>query len=298
LQVDLVLFNGKIYTSRGFVEAGIAIEGKRIFKIAKKTNLPKASSKMNLKGHLVLPGLIDSHVHLRDQNRIYREDFITGTAAAAAGGFSTVIDMPNNKPVTMNVKSLRERMKLAEKKVLVNVAFYSAFPCKINEIGNVAKEGAIAFKLYLLQEIGGLNIDDDTALFQGLKEAEKVDLPVAIHAEDKNTFENIKRKMQNENRNDIEAYLESHSSEVEAKAVHRILKLVEKCKTRIHFCHISSAKSFKLIKKSKNEKENITCEVTPHHLLLTFKDLKRFRNLAITVHPYEEKKTQNHFGKA
>jgi len=285
LQVDLAIHNGKIYTPKGFVDAGIAIERGRIFKIAKKTNLPKASSKINLNGYIVLPGLIDSHVHLRDQNRAYREDFFTGTAAAAAGGFSLVIDMPNNKPVTMNVQSLRERMKLAEKRVLVNVAFYSAFPETMKEIRGIVKEGAIAFKLFLLEKVGGLNIDDDTAVLQAFKEVRKANVPVAVHAEDKETFEIRMKRIRDENRNDIDAYLEAHSSNVEAKAVQRIIELAKKSKAHVHFCHISSAKSLSLIKKAKDAEANITCEVTPHHLLLTSKDLKHYKNLAISIPP-------------
>ena len=293
LQVDLVLYNGKIYTPKGFVEAAIAIEKGRIFKIAKETNLPKASSKINVNGHIVLPGLIDSHVHLRDQNRAYREDFFTGTAAAAAGGFSLVMDMPNNKPVTMDVQSLRERMKLAEKRVLVNVAFYSAFPETLKEIRSVVREGAVAFKLFLLEKVGGLNIDDDTAVLRAFREVKKANVPVAVHAEDKETFENKMKRIQNENRNDIDAYLEAHSSNIEVKAVQRIIRLVKKSEARVHFCHISSAKSLGLIEKAKGVGVNITCEVTPHHLLLASRDLKRYGNLAVTVPPVRTKKNMD-----
>ncbi len=289
MQVDLVLHNGKIYTPKGFVEAGIAIEKGRIFKIAKETNLPKASVRMNLKGHVVLPGMIDSHVHLRDQNRAYREDFATGTAAAAAGGFSLVIDMPNNKPVTMNVQSLRNRMKLAEKSVLVNVAFYSAFPETIKEIRNVVKEGAAAFKLFMLEKVGGLNIDDDTAALQAFNEVRKANVPVAVHAEDKDAFEDKKRRAQEANRNDFDAYLEAHSSDVEATAVQRIIRLAGKSEAHVHFCHVSSAKSLSLIKEAKSLGVNVTCEVTPHHLLLTTQDLKHYRNLAVTIPPVRTK---------
>lgn len=297
MQVDRVLYNGKIYTPKGLVEAGIAIEKGRIFKIAKKPSLPKASSKMNLNGLIVLPGLVDSHVHLRDQERAYREDLFTGTAAAAAGGFSLVIDMPNNKPVTMDVQSLRERMKLAEKKVLVNVAFYSAFPENTKEIRNIVSEGAIAFKLFLLEKVGGLNIDDDTVVLQALNEVKKANVPVAVHAEDKDICENEMKRKQ-ENRTDFEAYLEAHSSNSEVKAVQRIIGLAEKSEAHVHFCHISSAKSLSLIKKAKAVGVNITCEVTPHHLLLTSKDLKRHENLAITLPPVRTREDMNALWKA
>lgn len=285
LLVDLVLYNGKIYTTEGFTEAGIAIDNGRIFKIAKDTNLPKSSSKINLNEHLVLPGLIDSHVHLRDQERAYREDFFTGTRAAAAGGFSLVLDMPNNKPVTMDVQSLRERMKLAEKRLLVNVAFYSAFPETLNDIRSIVNEGAVAFKLFLLEKIGGLNIDDDAAMLQAFNEVGRASVPVAVHAEDKETFEAEVKRMQSENHSDIYAYLKAHSPDVEAKAVQRVIRLAGKSKTHVHLCHISSVQSLSLIKMAKDAGVNVTCEVTPHHLLLASKDLKRYKSLAVTIPP-------------
>mgnify|MGYP006266616397 CR=1 FL=1 len=139
MPVDTVLYNAKIYTRGRIVEAGLAIDEGRILKITKETNLPPASTKINLKGHVTLPGLIDSHVHLRNQQLAYKEDFFSGTAAAAAGGVTLTMDMPNNKPVTMDSISLRERMKQAETRVVVNVSFYSAFPQKLEEIHSIVK---------------------------------------------------------------------------------------------------------------------------------------------------------------
>ena len=160
MPVDTVLRNARVVVRGRIVEAGLAIDEGRIFRIAKKTNLPPASEKMNLKGNVILPGLIDSHVHLRNQQLAYKEDFFSGTAAAAAGGVTLVIDMPNNKPVTMDSISLKERMKLAERRAVVNVAFYSAFPQNLKEISSIVKEGAVAFKLYMTEQIGGLDISD------------------------------------------------------------------------------------------------------------------------------------------
>ena len=82
--VDTILHNSRIYIRGNLVEAGVAIDDGKIVKIAKKTNLPPSSTKINLKGHLILPGLIDCHVHLRDQQLAHKEDFFTGTSAAAA----------------------------------------------------------------------------------------------------------------------------------------------------------------------------------------------------------------------
>ena len=126
--VDSVLTNAKAYLNGQIVDCSIAVEEGKIFKIGKETQMPNADQKTNLKNLLVLPGLIDEHVHLRDEGKAYKEDFASGTAAAAAGGFTTVLDMPNNEPVTMSAEALRNRMEIAQRRTLVNVGFYCEFP--------------------------------------------------------------------------------------------------------------------------------------------------------------------------
>ena len=150
------------------MECSLAIDHGKILKIGNKVNMPKAVSKMDLKNLLVLPGLVDAHVHVRGEGKTYKESFYSGTAAAVAGGFTTVLDMPNNDPVTMSEKSLRNRMETATRDVLANVAFYSEFPNKINEVAPIVREGAIAFKLFLSEQVGGLDVDDDDVLQENL----------------------------------------------------------------------------------------------------------------------------------
>lgn len=290
MPVELALYNAKIYTRGGLVKAGLAIDNGRIFKIAKETNLPRASKKLDLKGQITLPGLIDPHVHLRDQQLAYKEDFSSGTATAAAGGVTLTIDMPNNKPVTMDRKSLRERMKLAETQTIVNVAFYSAFPENLEEVHQIVEEGAVAFKLFLSQKIGGLNIEDDDALLHAFNKVSKMKFPIAVHAEDKETLENIRRKMRLAGLEDIKAYLKVHSPEAEVRAIQRIVKLVKKSNVHIHFCHVSSSAGLKALLKAKSVGLPITCEVTPHHLFLSSEHLKRYKTLALTDPPIRSEK--------
>jgi dihydroorotase len=290
LPVDMVLHNAKIYTRGRIVEAGLAIDDGKILKIAKETNLPSASTKTNLKGHTTLPGLIDPHVHLRNQQLAYKEDFFSGTAAAAAGGVTLTIDMPNNKPVTMDSFSLRERMKLAERRAVVNVAFYSAFPQKLEEVPSIVKEGATAFKLYMSEKIGGLDVDDDKLLLQAFNKVAKMRVPVAVHAEDRKILETKKREMEKTGRKDVETYAKSRPPEAEARAIRRIVQLAKKTGVQIHFCHVSSAVGLNAFLTAKKDGPPVTCEVTPHHLLLSSEHLKRYRTLALTNPPLRTKK--------
>jgi len=284
LTVDLALKNAKVYTPYGVVEAGLAIDNERIVKIAKHVNLPPASKEIDLKDRLVLPGLIDVHVHLRDQELAYKEDFFSGTAAAANGGVTLTIDMPNNKPLTMGLESLKERMRIAEEKAIVNVAFYSAFPGEIEEIHRIVKMGgAIAFKLFMSQQIGGINPEDEEKLTKALKEAVKVGVPVAVHAEDAKLLR--EKKMKYGESEDLEDYLKVHSLEAEAEAVKHILQLSRVTGTHVHFCHISSSEGIEAISAAKRSGLPVTCEVTPHHLLIPSQYLKRVGAVALADPP-------------
>jgi len=293
LPVDLKLYNAKVYTVKGLVEAGIDIENSRIVKIAKETNLPKAATKIDLKGNLALPGLIDSHVHLRDEQLAYREDFQSGTSAAAVGGVTTVVDMPNNRPLTMSVETLKKRMQLAESRILVNVAFNSAFPTHTEEIRRIVDTGAVGFKLYLLQQLGGVNIDDEEALLNAFKAISKAKVPISVHAEDKSTIETAKKNLQEHGRKDLNAFLEAHPPEAEEKAISRVANLAKKSGACIHVCHVSSAIGIKAVLKAKRMGCRVTCEVTPHHLLLTAKHLKKYGNLALEIPPLRQTRDMN-----
>lgn len=298
MQVDTVLHNAKVFTGKVLIEAGLAIENEKIVKIAKEPNLPKASKRINIEGKIIIPGLIDSHVHLRDEEYAYREDFTSGTEAAAAGGVTTVVDMPNNRPVTMSVETLRKRMELAEKRILVNVAFNSAFPITKDEVHDIAKQGAAGFKLFLLQQVGGANIDDDEVLQGYFNEIAEEKLPICVHAEDKATLEEAKEEIQESGRNDAEAFLEAHPAIAESKAIQRVTRLANNSGAHVHVCHVSSAAGIDEVARAKKEKVNLTCEVTPHHLLLTADSMRKCGNIALMLPPLRRREDMDALWKA
>jgi dihydroorotase len=289
LIVDSVLTNAKAYLNGQIVDCSIAIEEGKIFKIGKETQMPSTDQKTNLKSLLVLPGLIDEHVHLRDEGKAYKEDFETGTAAAAVGGFTTVLDMPNNEPVTMSNETLRNRMWTASRKVLVKVGFYSEFPKKTSEIRDIAAEGAVGFKLFMGCQIGGLNIDDDESLEEGFNEVAKMDLPLAVHAEDKALLTKNEEKLKQTKKNSPAAFQAAHSEEVELKAIERLLRISSSTNVHLHFCHVSTEKGLNAIVEAKKLKSKITCEVTPNHLLLSTYELQHYGQMLIMAPPLRDK---------
>jgi len=289
LIVDSVLTNAKAYLNGQILDCSIAIEGGKIFKIGKETQMPNADEKTNLQNLLVLPGLIDEHVHLRDEDEAYKEDFTSGTAAAAAGGFTTVLDMPNNKPVTKSVGTLRNRMRFAKKKIIVNVGFHSELPQKLSEVKDIVAEGAVGFKLFMGCQIGGTNIDDDQALEDAFKEAVKFNIPVAVHAEDKKSLSVNEEKLKQAKKNITSDFLRAHTEAVEIEAIQRLLKISKQIDIRLHFCHVSTAEGLNAIAKAKKSGRKITCEVTPNHLLLSSDDLKRYGQIVIMAPPLRNK---------
>jgi dihydroorotase len=286
---DLVLTNTKAYIKNKTVDCSLAIDNGKILKIGKEANIPKADKKIDLKSLLVLPGLIDAHVHLRDEGKAYKEDFYSGTAAAAAGGITTVLDMPNNDPVTMSAETLRNRMRVAESKILVNVGFYSEFPRNAKEIEKIVEEGAVAFKLFMTEQVGGLDIDDDHALLEAFKFVRKLKTAVAVHAEDRTALKTAEEKLKRAKCNDVEAFIKAHSESVEVKAITRLLGITKQTSTHVHFCHVSTKNGLKAIVDSKKAGMQITCETTPHNLFLSVDDLRRIGTLALTMPPVRGK---------
>jgi dihydroorotase (multifunctional complex type) len=286
LIVDSVLTNAKVYLKGEIMECSFAIEEGKIQKIGKETQMPKADQKTDLHNLLVLPGIIDSHVHLRDENKAYKETFQTGTEAAAAGGVTTVLDMPNNSPMTMSVAALRNRMQIAARRVLVNVGFYSEFPTDLKKIKEVVGEGAVGFKLFMAEQLGGLNVDDDEALKEAFADTGEAGVPVAVHAEDHTLLKKAVAEAKLAHKNDMTAFLKTHNENVEDTSVKRLLALCAQTKKmHLHICHLSTQKALEAVAEAKKAGTPVTCEVTPHHLFLTKDDYQNTGSSALTIPP-------------
>jgi dihydroorotase (multifunctional complex type) len=289
LIVDSVLLNAKAYLKGQVVDCSIAIEEGKILKIGRETHMPQADAKTDLHGLLTLPGLIDEHVHLRDEGRSYKETFASGTSAAAAGGFTTVFDMPNNDPVTMSAKSLRNRIQTARRQLLVNVGFYSEFPKTLPEIKEIVGVGAVAFKFFMGNQVGGVNVDDDGAIREALQAAAEQKALVAVHAEDHAMVAASEAVLKKNQKVATVDYLRAHTEQVELRAIQRLLKASEGTEVRLHFCHVTSKEGLRAIAEAKEADRKATCEVTPNHLMLSSDDLLRVGSMLLIAPPLRDR---------
>jgi dihydroorotase-like cyclic amidohydrolase len=184
--VDLVIRNGTIVTPAGRLECGIAVDEERISLIGKEGHLPPADSVIDAKGKLILPGMIDAHVHFRDpqgQPNPDMEDFASGTAGAAAGGITMVFDMPGTVPAVLSASIVADKVKAIRGKAYVDFGLYGGAGAQnLEDLSELAHSGIVAFKTFM---IGGppSSVTDDLSLFKLLEKVEATGLPCSVHAE-------------------------------------------------------------------------------------------------------------------
>ncbi len=184
---------------------------------------------------ITLPGLIDIHVHLRTPGQEEKEDFLTGTSAALAGGFATVLDMPNNKVPIITQELLQQKMELARKNTVCDIGFYfGSLGDNLEEFPKVASQ-VFGIKLYLNVTTGNFLIDEEKlrAIYEAWPESQ----PILLHCE--------------------------------GKTLPMALKIIKSTNKKTHICHVSSKEELSQIMTAKKEGLPLTCGVTPHHLFLT-----------------------------
>lgn len=277
---SLDIVNGKLWTGSGFVDAGISIIDDRIAKISKELTLPRAERVLNAKGKLVFPGFIDVHAHLRDAAFSYKEDFRSGTSAAVAGGFTTVLDMPNTSPPITNTQVLKRSIRSAHGKIFCDVSFYGT--TNSAEIAReLANAGCIAFKAYLHKTINGVSFTSDEHIKTLAIAAKKFHRVICFHAEDRRYLGRNEPKT-------VKDHLLTHSPKAEVSAIAKVIRIAKKTNAKVHVCHLSTKEGLDLIKKAKRNID-ITCEAAPHHLLLTKSVLAKLGGLAVVEPPLRSK---------
>ncbi len=190
----------------------------------------------------LLPGLIDVHTHLREPGATQKEDFQTGTKAALAGGYTAILDMPNNPTPTISLEALEEKIKLAEGRIYSDLGFnFGATPNNFQEFESV-KTKAFGLKVYMNHTTGDLLMEDEEALNTVFKNWIQ-GKPIMVHAE--------------------------------GETLKKAISLAKKYNQKLHVCHISLNSEIEQIKQAKEEGMEISCEVSCHHLFLNDRDVQK-----------------------
>jgi dihydroorotase len=291
MECDINLVNGRIVSGEKIISGGISVYNGKIIKIGKMDDLFEAREQIDVEQKFVLPGMIDVHVHCRDMDYSYKEDYFTCTAAAIHGGITTIIDMPNSKPPTLSSEVLQKKMNEAKNKILCNVGFYSGMPKDIDDLKKLAKMGIFGIKLLLNNPMTSLDYSDRAILKKLVLSCAKNNLRVLVHPE----LEKYVNQYQNDATIDsISFFLKRHNEDNEWKTINYILGVCKDIQSHIHFCHLSTAKDIPIISEFKRNfhKLNITSEITPHHLFLTEEELNKRGSFAKMLPPLRGRPNQ------
>ncbi len=254
--MSLLIKNGTVFLGERFEKEDVLIEDGLVSAMGK--NL-KGDESLNASGMLVLPGLMDPHVHLREPGDTYKEDFASGSRAAIAGGFTTVMDMPNNVKPTVTKERLEEKIRLASEKAICDVLFH--FGGTDDNFDEVRKADPRSLKLYLGQTTGGMMLKNPASLERHFAMFPR-DRPIVLHACDHS---------EKEDENLAKTY----------STLENAIALARKTERRIHLAHASTGKEVQIAKRY----HRCTVEVAPHHLFLSSADIERLGPLAKVYPP-------------
>ncbi len=272
--VDMVLADGLVVNENGVVAASIAVDGGRIVAIGEDRLMPPARERVSLEGLHVLPGAIDVHVHFREPGMPQKEDWGTGSQAAAVGGVTTVFDMPNTIPPTDTVAHFELKRAAAKAKSIVDFGLYGLLgEHNLAELPALAEAGIIGTKLFLGNTTGDLPCPSDGAVLEGFEILAELGLRCSIHAENSPILFWRQNKLKAAGRTDMLAHLAARTDVVALEALNRAATLADWTGARIHIVHESSARSLPFIRFWKERGVDLTVETLPQYLYLSAEEM-------------------------
>lgn len=253
----------RVITPKGQRPAAILINGEKILDIISIEEVPVDCPVENIGNDVVMPGLVDSHVHINEPGRTDWEGFETATKAAASGGITTLVDMPLNCiPVTTTVDALNKKIIAAKDQLWIDCGFYGGLiPGNIHDIEYLADAGVLGFKAFLspsgIQEFPNVS---ETHLRKVLPILSKIGIPILVHAELENGT------TISENHKSYKSFQDSRPKSWENNAIKLLIQLCREFGVHIHIVHLSSADILPEIAKTRNDCFPLTVETCPHYL--------------------------------
>ncbi|MFR0553812.1 dihydroorotase [Loigolactobacillus coryniformis subsp. coryniformis] len=266
--MDYLLKNGRLLINDHLQICDVLITDGKIAALGNDLTAAAATT-LDLQGNFVSPGLVDLHVHLRDPGQTYKETIRTGSLAAAHGGFTFIGAMPNVTPVPDNVQQVQTMVQRNRAEGVVHIGQYATITTErtgrqLVDFPALKAAGAFAFSN------DGSGIQNTATMEQAMRSVAEVGLPLAAHVEDDSL---IHGGVMNAGTRAEQLGLPGISNTVETAQLARDLALAQATGVHYHVCHVSTAESVQLIRDAKEAGVNVTCEVTPHHLLLSDQDI-------------------------
>ena len=271
---DLLLTNGTVVNETGRFAADVAVKDGVIVFVGDPRFAPKATQTIDATGKFVIPGAIDVHTHIREPGMEQKEDWRTGTRAAAAGGVTTVFDMPNTEPAIATIEALAAKREAAERQAIVNYGLYGILDERsLDHLPALAEAGVIGFKLFLGNTTGNNPAPNDGAVLEGFEILAELGLRCSIHAENSPILFWRENRMKAAGRDDAYAHLAARADIAALESLGRSIVLSEWTGARIHIVHESCMRSIPVIRDAKARGVPMTVETCPQYVLLAAEDL-------------------------
>jgi len=283
MAVDLAITGGTLVLRDDVRRAGVAIDGGRIVAISPVDELPEARDRLDATGLYLLPGVIDTHTHARDPSVDAREDFTSATAAAAAGGITTILEMPISTPSVHSAETFERRVEIVQPKAHVDFGLYGgAAADNLREIEGLAAAGAVGYKTFRTpvpagreREFIGLCAPDAADYAAALREVAKTGLVGAVHAEDAQLLAANQRDLLAAGDRAPLSHWRWRPEGVELASVAQSIEVALAAGARLQLAHCSNPTAVGLAAAARR-RGTVTVETCPHYLFLTEADIERF----------------------
>lgn len=295
---DVVIKNARIPQGDDTVLTNILVKDEKIAGFVERLDGIEFKEEIDAGGHLTLPGCIDSHTHFMYQGFPHRENFLTGSAAAARGGITTVIDMPCcSVPSVRSVEQLKLKKELVEPQALVDYAFWGGVTGEdvrngwLHNVKEQADYGVVAFKAYMTPSVPTYPRVTDPEMYEAFVAVAETGLPIGIHAENFAMCDYFVKKFQKEGRMDGPSWAEARMELAEKVAIELGISFSEATGARLHIVHMSTGIGAILVGEAKKRGLSVTSETCPHYLTLNYQEaMTKYGPLAKIAPPLRTKK--------
>lgn len=276
-----LVVNGTVVTGAGMHRADLEVRDGRVVAWHADASRIAADETVDADGLWVVPGGIDVHTHFEEPDPNLLEGFVRGGMAAAAGGVTTVVEMPQAHPTTTTAALLAEKADLVARNAVIDMALWGGVTLANGQSGDdlraMAAAGAVAFKSFMASSSPFFPAVDTANLLAAMRIAAETGLPYGLHAEDDALLRDGIARLRAAGRTDPLAHAESRPPLVETVAVAVALALAEESDAHVHLCHVASPAALRLIADAKRRGLRVTCETCPQYLVLDTTDLERLR---------------------
>ncbi len=273
---DLVLENGIVVTPRGEYRADLGIRDGKIASLAVSLQNSPAAQRLSLAGCHILPGCIDAHQHLWEPGMLAGPDFKDGTRASLAGGVTTIVDQPLSPPEVLDVDLFQQKRALGEATSYTDFALHAGVSDQnLDELAALWEAGCTAFKIFMCESGTKVNGLSDGPLLAAFQRIGSFGGTVMLHAENDTLLVANHQRLAAAGRKDPMAFVEWHTPEAEAEAIHRALYLLRGTGARGVILHTTIPEGVAMVNQARQEGQDVWVETCPHNLYLDHTDLQR-----------------------